>query len=222
MTKFLIIRHAESDKTLSNIHGGSGKIITEQGKQDIKKLTNFMGKSFAESFKFAQIYSSTVQQVKLTAVLLSESINVPIKFNEKLRNIDMGILDGLSDEEATNRYPDVMRRLRMWREGRLDVSEIKIPNAEPLSQFVERIRKILETTITRKDELNIFIVTRSVGIAIINILLEKSMLEGKAYTRFRLDPCSATLVETTTLGLGKLVYINDTNFLERTISYPDD
>lgn len=222
MTRFLVVRHAESDKTLRKIHGGSGTTITEQGQKDIEKLAGFINEALANRVRSARIYASFVPQVRLTAEMLSQTTSIPVELYENLKNINMGVIDGLSDEDASARYPEAMQRLKMWREGLLSVEEIKIPGAEPLSRFVERVAEVIKRGLENDDELRIFIVTRSVGIAILNTLLSESTLAGKPYTRFRLDPCSATLVEASTIGKGNLLYLNQTGFLGRPITYPDD
>lgn len=218
----LIVRHAEALKTLEAVHGGAGTSLTEQGSRDIVALASFIKELFNKRVVNGAIYSSLVPQVLQTGQLLQKLLGIPLITTNRIRNIHMGVLDGLSDEQAQRLYPAEMARLTKWREGKLDVDEIRIPGGESIPQFRERVGAVVSESFETQMSPLIFIVTRSVGIAILNLLLENSELIEKGYSRFRLDPCSATLVSSGKIGYGTLVFVNRSDFLGRTMDYPDD
>jgi broad specificity phosphatase PhoE len=218
----LIVRHAEAFKTLKAVHGGAGTSLTEQGQRDTIALGGFIKETFEGHISNGVIYSSLVPQVLQTGQLLAKLLGISLVTTNLIRNINMGILDGLSDEKAQELYPAEMARLAKWRAGELPVEQIQIPGAESILEFKERVKSVISRAFETGASPLIFIVTRSVGIAILNLLLEQSELRGKGYTRFRMDPCSATLVIGTEIGHYTLEFVNRSDFLGRIMNYPDD
>lgn len=196
--------------------------MTEVGKKDIENISKFILANICSAEKRAGIYSSNVRQVYETAELLSGATGLPWHVDENLRNLHVGVFDGLADDEVNSKYPDAARRLALWRQGKLDVNEIGIPEAETMRDFLDRIRLALQPILCSDLDVAVVVVSRSVGIAIINILLENTYLRDKPYTRYRLDPGSITLLEVSQPHGARLTFDNRSDFLNRAMNYPDD
>ena len=220
--RFLIIRHAEAEKTLKGIHGGSGTPLTTQGREDVLNIASYLRNQFSDISANTLICCSFVPQVLETANVISQLLDIPMLKFVELRNMDMGVLAGLSDDEAKQKFPDIMKRLELWRNGKLDEKRLNIPEKEPIDSFLQRIRGVLRECYASDKTNIIIIVTRSIGIGILNLLLKNSELKGQSYRRFRFDPCSLTVIESDVIGYGKLISHNETFFLGRHIEYPDD
>lgn len=217
-----IVRHAEALKTVSGIHGGGGTLLTSQGVQDVALISQFLRNELSAQADSLNIFASMVPQVAETGQLLAQALGVQVVPRERLRGINMGVLDGLKDVDAWQKYPEIMTRLDAWRKGQLDVNDIGITDAEPLSTFLARISSEIEEILALDANPCCLISTRSVGIAAMNALLNQSSLLGKPYTRFRLDPGSVTRINFQSFRNGEVIYCNRSDFLGRKMDYPDD
>lgn len=218
----VIIRHAEAQKTVESVHGGRGTPLTAQGSADCEKIGAFLQERYAGRTGRVLLVGAPAPQVRETGELLGRILSIPYLVDLRYNGLNMGALGGLSDAEATARYPEVMERLSAWRRGRVRVEEIGIPGGEPISAFLTRLRSALSDSLSQGHELLIIVGTRSVGIGLTNVLLEHSVLAGEPYKRFRFDPGSVTAISFNAVGWGALDTLNRTDFLDRVLEYPDD
>jgi broad specificity phosphatase PhoE len=98
------IRHAESLKSIEKRHGGRGLPITKQGKNDIVELLCFLEKQENVHFHNSLFFCSDRIQVKETATFIENQQQVSFQIESALKNISLGVLDGLSDEEAIDLF----------------------------------------------------------------------------------------------------------------------
>lgn len=218
--QMIVIRHSEAQKTARRVHGGAGTCLTSRGRSDSVSLADYLRKGSLISDEDI-IFTSKRPQALETAEILGATLNIKIEPLDFLRNISMGIFDGLTDDDARNLNPAAMKRLEAWREGRLSVENIKIPEAEDLRQFVLRVRDALDimTVYTTRP---IVIVTRSLGIAIHNLISSSFQGDFSRYCRVRLDPGSVTVYEKEADGFMRAVRENDTSYLEGERKFADD
>jgi broad specificity phosphatase PhoE len=221
--RIALVRHPESYKTQANRHGGLGEPLTERGRADIINLANFLLRSLNITQTKSLIFASTAVHVLETGNMLQQLTGIKLVVDQRLKNIHMGVFDGLSNDEIWEKYPEPARQLQMWRDGQLDVSEVDIPDAESMNDFIMRIKTALDDILTNRDnEIVVTVVTRSVGVAITNILLANTDLKGKPYTRFRFNPASVSLFQVNGSDSAIVHYHNNTDFLNREVEYPDD
>lgn len=104
MIKLLLIRHGESEADILNVHEGRADFsLTEKGQRQAAA----MGKWVSENYQVDLIFSSTLRRAAQTAQFLSNSVGIPIQFNEDLMEFNNGLLAGLPFEEAAVRYPKI-------------------------------------------------------------------------------------------------------------------
>ncbi|EFQ83617.1 phosphoglycerate mutase family protein [Aeromicrobium marinum DSM 15272] len=88
-----------------------------------------------------RILCSDLERARHTAEALAELVGVPAEPDPRLREMDFGAREGLTWQEAWDRYPDGMRA---WMEG----DETQIPDSETHAQAGERfaagVREALE------------------------------------------------------------------------------
>lgn len=150
--KLLITRHGETEESLQGlILGQKPGILTQKGREDMAKL--------AERIKgenIELIISSDLNRCKDSAKIINKCLgNVPVEFNENLREISSGVLDGGPAEELKKALPtDEKERANFKPDG-----------GESLFEFQARIERFIEYLL--KKELPhsvILIVTHSLWI----------------------------------------------------------
>lgn len=220
LERVVLIRHSEAEKTTRQVHGGTGTPLTERGREDTAALARYLHDNGLISSRTKVITGPRPQAVE-TAQFLATELNLELIVLAALRNISMGIFDGLSDAEARARDPEAMRRLEQWRAGQLPASDIRMPEGEDLSGFVSRIQKVVEDLATLTND-PIIVVTRSVGIALYNLLGPSFDPTLQQYKRVRLDPGSVSVfVRGTPDGMVCLLQ-NETGYLKGQREFVDD
>ena len=98
------VRHGKTEwnlqKRFQGAHGDSP--LLAQSLIDIQKLSDFLGET-----KFAAIYSSPLKRARTTAERLTKNLGNPfsVKIDDRLREFDLGEMEGLTFAEAKARYP---------------------------------------------------------------------------------------------------------------------
>lgn len=214
------IRHAESYKSVENRHGGLGQPLTEQGKADVTDIISFLEKEENIKFDDTTIFCSDRIQVVETAKLMASKKHVSFQIKDALRNINLGVLDGLSDREAFEKYPTEAASLQKWRDGLIELDDVSIPDSETMEEFYNRVCQFVSSLIQQEKDV-VIIGTRSVGVAIANIFNGFSHeIEKNIYKRYRFDPSSIskfTFKDNNT----KIEYINKIDFLSVKPQFPD-
>jgi len=218
---FYFIRHAESFKTKEDRHGGVGLPLTEQGKLDVLDLISFLENIERLTFQNSLFYCSDLIQVLETAKAIEDQRKISFQISADVKNISLGILDGLSKEEALKKYPVEASNLEKWRTGEIKIDDFTIPEAETMSQFYERVFKFISLSVLQSKDV-VVIGTRSVGVAITNIFSNFSKaIDINNYKRFLFDPSSISKF-TYNSNKPNISYINRTDFLNTKANHPDE
>lgn len=214
------VRHAESLKSVENRHGGLGQPLTEQGKTDVINIISFLEKEENVKFDNTTIFCSDRIQVVETAQIIANYKQVSFQIENALRNICLGVLDGLSDKEASEYYPVETANLQKWRDGLIDLSEVSIPDSETMEDFYNRVYQFVYSLVQKEKDV-IIIGTRSVGVAVANMFVDfRNKIDKSSYKRFNFDPSSISKFTFDNNGT-KIEYINKIDFLSVKPQYPD-
>jgi len=129
---FYFIRHGETDWNKNKIIMGSKDIpLNERGiEQAYKAKKHFQGKDFSV------IYSSDLIRTKQTASIINEEIQVPIIFNESLRERSWGELEGKSHNMVLSDLSD----------------EQLLQGGEEFGKFEERVLKALKEILSLPEK----------------------------------------------------------------------
>lgn len=219
--RLFFIRHAESIKSKEDRHGGEGLPLTERGKLDVIDLSNWLTKTEKINNNSSIIFCSSLPQVIETAKILSNQTNIKFKERKELKNMYLGVLDGLTKAEALEKHPEAANQLELWRKEKLNIDKVRIPDAESPSAFYHRVMNF----VTELNHLNyseiIIIGTRSIGVAITNMLMNKlPNFNPVKYKRYLFDPSSVSLflIEKND---SQCIYINKIDYLKVKPKYPD-
>ena len=123
-----LVRHGKDDDSVRG--GWSDAPLTEQGVEQVKALADSLATDLQKNI--VQIFSSDLPRARQTAEILSRKINVPIMYLPQFRETNNGVLAGMKNTEALQKYPGLF-----W--NSLDWDEF-YPEGESPHVFFDRIQ----------------------------------------------------------------------------------
>jgi broad specificity phosphatase PhoE len=185
MSRLILMRHALATKNEEQRSGGAGSPLTQAGYAQLGEVVPRLGE---RGLRPSRIYSAPVVQARETSAWLGEALAVPVEEHPDLRPLFLGVLDGLSHKDARSRHPAIARRMELWREGRLEIHELVIPQAEDYHEFWRRGERFVDGL---DDEGDVLVVgTRSILILLISVVLARTIGPGGGYRDIPIDCCS--------------------------------
>ena len=125
--QILLIRHGQTDANLHHIvQGQSDTSLNETGRRQAKKVAMEL-----KEYKANLIISSDLKRAKETAYIISKECKIPIIFDERLREMNLGMWEGKSFEEVMNQPSS-----EIWEKT---PSKWKIEGSETLKEVQERM-----------------------------------------------------------------------------------
>lgn len=102
--ELVLVRHGQSEADLLKvIECNADFALTNTGLIQARRLAA----GFADrDWNFSALYSSPLQRAQQTAALLSDALVLSVKTEPRLAEKNVGVIAGLSREEADTRYPD--------------------------------------------------------------------------------------------------------------------
>ena len=203
--KLLLIRHGESlGNAERRLQGQADFPLTELGREQARALARRLAR---EGWALAAIYASDLSRAAETAQVLGQTLDAPLILDERLREYDAGVLNGLVWDEIEQRYPELAQGLlddRAWTD---------FPQAEGNPAFVARLAAALADVEAGHGEGEVVALV-SHGGSLGMILAHLLGLETRRPTPFRFGNTSLSIVELTPRG-PRLSLMNDTCHLER-------
>lgn len=147
---FYIIRHA--DKESGDFYNPrlrhQDQPISEKGRCDAFKLCAFFGDK-----AIAAIYVSGYQRTRQTIEKVAEQLLVVPIIDERLNEIDNGALDGLTDQEIEQRFPET------WQAFIERNRDFRFPDGETGVQAQQRVVEFFEEKRHQHANENVIVVT---------------------------------------------------------------
>jgi broad specificity phosphatase PhoE len=148
-TRFIILRHAETEWNLQEREMGQlDSPLTARGIAGAAKLAVRLAKT-----RFDAIYSSDLRRAVVTAEIIAGKAACEIRFDVRLRERNMGIFQGLTNQERVERYPAEAEAYR-----RIGASYV-IQDGESAEQRSARARECLEELAVRHEGDTVVVVT---------------------------------------------------------------
>ncbi len=95
------------------------------------------------------VYAPPCEPARSTALAICEACSATFKEVAEFRNVDHGLWQGLQIDDARRKYPKVFKQ---WQEC---PESVCLPEGEPFSEAVERLRTALPKRIKRKKSVGI-------------------------------------------------------------------
>jgi broad specificity phosphatase PhoE len=135
MSTIYIIRHAQKEK--GDFYNPrlrhQDEPISQQGQEQARKLWSCLCDS-----EISAIYTSGYQRTRQTIEYVSTELGIVPIADQRLNEIDNGCIEGLSDEQIQQSYPEV------WKGFRERAADFRFPEGETGEEARQRVADFLE------------------------------------------------------------------------------
>ena len=179
MDHLVIVRHGESQRNVGKDaataageleYGGGIRdmdvTLTPRGEKQADATGNYLG----ENFRFDRIFVSPYLRTVRTAEMMGKHLKeIPkLALEDRIREKEFGILDGLTKAGINQKYPDEMRRKE--RDGKY---YYRPPGGESYPDVALRIHSFLGTMARECRKQTVLVVCHSVVVLMFRRLLER-------------------------------------------------
>ena len=180
--------------------------LTETGRDQAQAAASWLGSLTAEQ-RPRVLISSTYRRATETAQLLVDGMNAPmsLRYDERLRDRELGILDRLTSHGVVSRHPDEEARRRF-----LGKFYYRPPGGESWADVVLRLRSFL--TDVRQDHpgQRVLLVSHEALVLLLRYLIENlSVAEVLELAGYRLTNAGLTSWELRDGGLALVAFDDD-------------
>jgi len=171
-TEIILIRHGETEwNSQQRMQGHSNSDLSSVGQAQIQALGQWM-----KNVPFDLIYSSDSLRAKQTAEAITQFSGHELQFDQRLREKNLGVFEGLTSEEARERHPEVFRLFKTAG------SKYVIDEGESTQQLQDRALEIVNEIRIKHPEERILLVTHG---GFIRVVMKHSLgLSLETPTRF--------------------------------------
>lgn len=161
-THVVIIRHGQSQGNAEGRFGGhTDTPLSPRGRRQAQATAKALA-----SEKFAAIYSSDLPRAIETADPLAKLVGVPLEATESLRERSVGVMEGLTFEEAAEQHPEQYQALL-----RRDFEHVLV-GGESYRQTLDRASRQLDEAIEQHKggRIALFAHTGTICILILHLM----------------------------------------------------
>ncbi|MDH7508515.1 MAG: histidine phosphatase family protein [Methanomassiliicoccales archaeon] len=196
----ILVRHGETDWNRNLVFRGRIDVpLNETGLAQAAATAEVL-KNRAISF----VYSSPLLRAMKTAEIIARPHSLAVIADEDLIDIDYGLLQGLSEDEARMRYPELIEEWNSHPE------KVRFPGGEGIADVWNRIQDFLGRIFALAERETVLVVSHRIPIKLISLaLLGVDLAEMNAIKH---DTCaiSTFLIEN---GCVRGSLLNDTRHL---------
>ena len=159
MTDLWLLRHGQTDW---NVTGRwQGQTSHAPGLNDIGRAQAISVREHLTGICFAAIYCSDLLRARQTAELISESLNLKVSLEPRLREMHLGAWEGMLSSDIEARYPqELAERAR-------DPLHARAPGGESPLQVAERVIPAVTDIAKKYPDDSVLIVSHGVSLAVI-------------------------------------------------------
>jgi len=201
-TTVLFVRHGQTESNITGFFmGWSNEDISDLGYAQARSLSSRLA-----SLPIASVYTSPLKRAYNTALILAKPHNLELKALDDLIEIQLGDWQGLHMDEISQRWPE------LWKQSRIDPSEVTMPNGESFQQVTERAVRAFEMIVADNRDKQVVVVTHDV---VIRVLVAHILgASNSIYRRFEINNASLSTMRVID-GKARLITLNDTSHLDQ-------
>ena len=171
-TEIILIRHGETEwNSQKRMQGHSNSDLSSVGQAQIQALGQW-----TKNVPFDLIYSSDSLRAKQTAEAITQFSGHELQFDQRLREKNLGVFEGLTSEEARERHPEVFRLFKTAG------SKYVVDEGESTQQLQDRALEIVNEIRIKHPEERVLLVTHG---GFIRVVMKHSLgLSLETPTRF--------------------------------------
>lgn len=162
-TEILIVRHGQTSWNVDRrIQGWRDIELNENGHSQAKALASFLALQHQQpEQRIDAVYSSDLLRARQTAQAVVQSLTLPLRLMEGIRERNYGVLEGVPFDRMHEHDPETAK---IWAERDPDGV---IPNGETLRQFHQRVTHSLQTVASDHPGQRVVVVTHGGAMDII-------------------------------------------------------
>ena len=171
-TEIILIRHGETEwNSQKRMQGHSNSDLSEVGMGQIQALGELM-----KNVSFDHIYSSDSLRTRETAEAITQYSGHTLQFDQRIREKNLGVFEGLTSTEAKERHPEIYRLFKTAG------ANYVIDEGESTQQLLERALEFIEEIRLRHPQERVVMVTHG---GVVRVLMKHALgLSIDAPTRF--------------------------------------
>ena len=171
-TEIILIRHGETEwNSQKRMQGHSNSNLSEVGRGQIQELGELM-----KNVSFDHIYSSDSLRTSQTAEAITQYSGHTLQFDQRIREKNLGVFEGLTSTEAKERHPEVYRLFKTAG------ANYVIDEGESTQQLLERALEFSEEIRLRHPQERVVMVTHG---GVVRVLMKYALgLSIDSPTRF--------------------------------------
>jgi broad specificity phosphatase PhoE len=187
----LLIRHPESTKNILDKMGTSSSFqLSKKGIEQAHLISEVIAERFSKYSSSKLLFvSSNELRSQVAANIISAKLkreNLELNFEP----IKIGLLNGLTKEDAKQKFPNIMSREEKYFKSEIDGYSLSYPKGESTKEFQSRIINLLKQVLEKGSYTYfIFVLHQSVIATIINYF-KYIHLEIPLYPFNKIDLCS--------------------------------
>lgn len=187
----ILMRHGETEDNLASVFSRDDTPLTEAGVKQVRENAALL-----KGMEIDEVLVSPLLRAVETYDIVREYVDAPFRIYDGIREIESGIIKGLTFEEASEAYPE---EISAWLK---DMYQYRLEGGESYLDVYERARDVVEelkATNTKK-----LLITHS---GFINIALAYALGDIKYSSTFKIDYGSITGI---TFGSpNRIIYANN-------------
>lgn len=202
MLRLYITRHGETEwNTEGRMQGWKNSNLTDRGRMNAIALGIAL-----QNVKFNKVYCSPLERTKVTTELILGLRNVEVIYDDNLKEIHLGELEGLTQNEIKEIYPEFQSHF--WKNPHKYVPK----SGESFYDVKDRVSRTLEQIIKDNSDGNVLIVTHGVVLKTIHSYFKNLAMENLWDPPFIYDT-SLTIVEINN-GVSKILVEGDISHIK--------
>ena len=167
MTRLILIRHGETDWNAQGRWQGHTDVpLNQNGHEQSRQLVADL-----EDYPIDAIYTSDLRRARETARLLSQNKGIAIQADPRLREINLGVWEGLTRQEIEKSY------LKELEERRKDQFNVAAPEGETGAQVQQRSLAAIRDILSRHPTGSVAIVAHGYTLAVVRAYFSSTPFE---------------------------------------------
>lgn len=195
--RLILVRHGETEwNRQSRIIGHTEIALNDTGRKQAELLAQAL-----RNEKVSAIYSSPLQRTRETAAEISRVLGVKVEFNDALKEIAAGDIDGLTFDEVAERHGDFFQH---WMRGD---PTLCLPGGESFTDLRNRTWPAVQRIVGKHGDGDVIVVSHT--LAIMSIVASALDMNVADFRRIRLNVASISILEFKDRNVSLLLF-NDT------------
>jgi alpha-ribazole phosphatase len=179
MIRLILVRHGQTDWNVKRRYQGhTDTLLNTTGQIQAHAVANRI-----ENAEIDAIYSSDLQRAWATAAIIGQNIGLNPIAEPRLREMNFGIIEGMTFDEAQAKYPEMIAK---WLEDR----DQPPANGETSSAFSERVYAVIDDLRQKHDGETVLLVSHGGVLLEITRMLLRMPPAARWY--FKIETASIT------------------------------